>query len=316
MRVLVTGISGFVGTHLAEHLAEHGHEVAGLATDPAKSPLDTVSMYSTDVTDADDLARSVEACDPDAVIHLAGLSSVGESWERPGDYLRVNFCGTRNLVHAAEGRRILFASSAEVYGSVPEAVQPIAEDRRLDPRSPYAMTKACAEEVARDHGAIVVRSFNSIGPGQDRKFALPSFASQLAEIELGLREPKIQVGDLSPRRDFLHVEDAIRGYRTILERGDDRQVYNLASGTSHSIADALDALRRISGVEAEIEKDPARVRVVDVPLLEGDPARLRALGWEPQHGLADALRDLWVLIRAEIRSENGLENDDETEVAR
>lgn len=293
MRVLITGITGFVGSHLTRRLVDGGHEVTGLATDPARSPLGVHDIRSTDVTDASALRDVIEELDPEAIVHLAGLSSVGRSWQVPGDYLRVNFSGTRNLVHEARGRKVVFASSAEVYGNVPEAEQPIAEDRLLDPRSPYAMTKACAEEVALDYNAVVVRSFNSIGPGQAPHFALPSFAAQLRAISKGEALPVLKVGDLSPRRDFLHVVDAVEGYVTIVERGEPGEVYNLASGTAHSIRHALDRLRAISGVDAEVETDPQRVRPVDVPLLQGDVTKLRALGWSPSHDLDAALRDIW-----------------------
>lgn len=292
MRVLITGITGFVGSHLARRLQDGGHEVSGLATDPARSPLG-VSVRSTDVTDVEALREVIDELDPEAIVHLAGLSSVGRSWEVPGDYLRVNFSGTRNLVHVAEGRKVVFASSAEVYGNVPEDEQPIAEDRPLDPRSPYAMTKACAEEVALDYDAVVVRSFNSIGPGQAPQFALPSFAAQLRAIAEGEAPPVLKVGDLSPRRDFLHVADAVEGYVAIVERGEPGEVYNLASGTSHSIRHALDRLRAISGTNAEVEVDPKRVRPVDVPLLQGDVTKLRSLGWSPQRDLDAALQDIW-----------------------
>ena len=292
MRVLITGITGFVGSHLARCLADSGHEVSGLATDPARSPLG-VDVRSTDVTDTDALGSVIDELDPEAIVHLAGLSSVGRSWQVPGDYLRVNFSGTRNLVHVARGRKVVFASSAEVYGNVPEDEQPIAEDRPLDPRSPYAMTKACAEEVALDYDAVVVRSFNSIGPGQAPQFALPSFAAQLRAISKGEEPPVLKVGDLSPRRDFLHVSDAVAGYVAIVERGEPGEVYNLASGTAHSIRHALDRLRAISGTHAEVEVDPARVRPVDVPLLQGDVTKLRSLGWSPERDLDSALEDIW-----------------------
>ena len=312
MRVLITGITGFVGRHLARHLGEQDDfEVLGLATGSIDRPLDLDDehlspdrLHNVDITDREALGRAVAQCDPDAVVHLAGLSHVGESWRRPGDYFRVNFCGTRNLMHVAKGRRVLFASSAEVYGPVPEDEQPIPEDRPIEPRSPYAMTKACAEEVALDHGAIVVRSFNSIGPGQSRHFALPSFASQLAAIRAGRSEPVIQVGDLSPKRDFLHVSDAVAGYERVLRDGVPGRVYNLASGHSSSIADALERLRETSGVDAEIQVEAARVRPVDIPQLQGDVSRLKALGWQPRYDLHRALDDLWqetLELEGEIR---------------
>lgn len=300
MRVLITGITGFVGGHLARHLLASGsHEVFGLATRNGQSQVAGVEFLEADIADRDALARALDSCDADAIVHLAGLSHVGESWQRPGDYLRINFGGTRNLVHLAQGRRVLFASSAEVYGNVDAAQQPIREQQKLDPRSPYAMTKACAEQIALDNDAIVVRSFNSIGPGQSSRFALPSFASQLAAIRRGEQEGVIKVGDLSPKRDFLHIEDAVRGYQVILEQGEAGEIYNLASGRAYSIADALDLLKEVSGVEAKVEVDVDRVRVVDIPLLEGDVSRLEALGWRPSFDLRKALEDLWLATLAE-----------------
>lgn len=296
MRALITGITGFVGQHLARELLDAGFEVHGLSTE--QTSIDGVTMHLGDITDTGRLQEIIGVSNPEAIVHLAGLSHVGESWKRPGDYLRVNFVGTRNMLHAAEGRRILFASSSEVYGHVPEDQQPITEERPPSPRSPYAMTKACTEVIALDRNAIVVRSFNSIGPGQGRHFALPSFATQLAKIERGELEPVLRVGDLSPRRDFLHVADAAAAYRVLIERGESRQIYNLASGEAASIGEALDRLRAISGVDAEVQRDEARVRPVDIPLLLGDNRRLRELGWEPRNGGLDhALRDIWEEIR-------------------
>lgn len=308
MRVLVTGITGFIGRHLAAELQAGGHQVWGASTD-TEAELDGVELLQADITDPVDMARIIVEADPQAVIHLAGLSHVGESWQRPGDYMAVNFVGTRNLLRAAEGRRIIFASSSEVYGQVPEDEQPIREDRAVSPRSPYAMTKACAEIIGLERSAIVVRSFNSIGVGQGKHFALPSFATQLAAIGRGECEPVLRVGDLSPRRDFLHVSDAARAYRVLLEKGTPASVYNLGSGEAFSIEQALDKLRAISGVKATVQRDESRVRPVDIPLLQADNQRLRGLGWEPQHDLEQALRELWEEVR-DAHPEATTETDD------
>lgn len=295
MRILITGVTGFIGRPLARRLARSGHSVCGLSTDP-EAQVEGIAdedLALVDLRDAEALAAVVDRFEPRAVIHLGGLSHVGASWQRPGDYLRVNFEGTRHLLRAAKGCRMLFASSAEVYGAVPEDEQPIREDRPLDPRSPYAMTKACAERVARDHGALVVRSFNTIGPGQNSTFALPSFAAQLAAIGRREQDPEIRVGDLSPRRDFFHVEDAAHAFEILLDQGTAGETYNLASGEARSIADLLDRLREISGIAAEVVVDPERIRPIDLPLLCGDAGRLRALGWSPSRGVDAALADLW-----------------------
>ena len=175
MRVLITGISGFIGGHLAKRLAAAGYELFGLAKDKALCAAGA-EVFETDLLCEEELSEVVSYCAPEVVVHLAGLSHVGESWKIPGEYYRVNFIGTCNLLRAVGRCRVIFASSAEVYGAVPENEQPIREDRPLDPRTPYAMTKACAETIVRQHGAIVARSFNVVGIGQSRHFALPSFA--------------------------------------------------------------------------------------------------------------------------------------------
>jgi GDP-4-dehydro-6-deoxy-D-mannose reductase len=251
-----------------------------------------------DVRDRTAVAAAVAATNPDAIVHLAALSHVGDSWKRMPDYFEVNVLGTEHVAAAAAGRRLLFASTAEVYGLVPDDEQPIAEQRRPAPRSPYALTKAAAERTALAAGAAVVRLFNLAGPGQLATFALPSFAAQLAAIERGEAEPVLRVGNLAARRDFVHVDDAVDGLTALVSDRHTSGIFNLASGRSISIADALDALRRVAGVEARVEVDPERFRPVDVPRLEGDASRLRALGWAPRRSLDQALADLWAEARA------------------
>jgi GDP-4-dehydro-6-deoxy-D-mannose reductase len=292
MHLLVTGVGGFVGSRLARLLLARGERVSGTYFEDVPI-LDGVTAYEANLLDAAAMARAVRAADPDAVVHLAGLSHVGESWHRMPEYFRVNVLGTENLLAAAAGRRVVVASSAEVYGAVPEAEQPIGEERELDPHTPYALTKAAAERLALGWGAVVARSFNLVGPGQSPRFALPAFASQLAAVARGEREPVLRVGNLSARRDFVHVDDGVVAYRLLAEDGRPGGIYNLATGRACSLAQALDRLMEISGVRARIEIDPARMRKVDLPLLVGDAGRLRALGWQPRRDLDDALADLW-----------------------
>jgi GDP-4-dehydro-6-deoxy-D-mannose reductase len=174
----------------------------------------------------------------------------------------------------------------------PEA-QPIREQQPLHPESPYAMSKAAAELVASRRGAVIVRSFNLLGPGQSPRFALSSFAAQLAKIASGEGAAKLLVGNLSARRDYLHVDDGVDGYRCLLETAPVGEVYNLASGESVEVGEALRRLIAITGLEVEVEVEAERLRPVDVPLLCGDASRLRELGWRPRRGLEQALRDLW-----------------------
>ncbi len=295
MRVLITGASGFVGRHLVRRLLAEGAQISATFWEDSPS-LPGVELFEADILDGQALARVVEGTRPEAVIHLAGLAHVGESWTRMEDYFRVNVLGTENVLRAARGTRVLVASSAEVYGAVPESEQPIAEDRPVTPGSPYALTKAAAERLAlafADGRAVIVRSFNLVGAGQALRFALPSFASQLAAIREGRAEPVIHVGNLSARRDFVHVKAAAEAFALLAHRGEGGTVYNLASGRALSIAEALDRLIRVSGVTACIQPDPARMRPVDQPLLVGDASRLEALGWSAEPGFDQAIEDLW-----------------------
>ncbi|MDH3405012.1 MAG: GDP-mannose 4,6-dehydratase [Acidobacteriota bacterium] len=292
MRVLVTGVGGFVGSNLAADLAARGVEVWGtfLADAPA---LPGVELLDVDIVDREAVAGAVATSDPDVIVHLAGLSHVGASWNELAAYFRVNVLGGENVLAAAGERRVVVASSAEVYGVVPADAQPIGEDAPLAPASPYALTKAALERIARPRGAIVVRSFNAIGAGQAPDFALPAFARQLAAIRKGVQEPVLEVGNLAARRDFIPVGDVVTAYETLLSHGEPGAAYNLGSGRALSIEQALRRLIAVSGVEAAIEVDPARFRPVDVPLLQADASRLRALGWAPRGDLDEALRALW-----------------------
>lgn len=301
MRLLVTGIGGFVGAHVARQALERGHRVSGTYLDAPVEGLDpeAVSQWEVDLLDPPALRTAVEKAAPEAVVHLAGLSHVGESWDRMADYFRVNVLGTENLLAAvravAPEARVVVASSSEVYGRVPEDEQPIREDRPVDPRTPYALTKAAAERLALTASptAMVMRSFNLVGPGQSKRFALPTFARQLAAIRRGRQKPVLSVGNLTALRDFVHVIDGASAYLTLAEAGEPGASYNLATGRAVSIAHALERLVAVSGVDARVEQDPERLRPVDLALLSGDNRRLRALGWEPRYSLDDAVRDLW-----------------------
>jgi GDP-4-dehydro-6-deoxy-D-mannose reductase len=299
MRLFITGISGFVGARLARLALDRGDAVGGVCLGDRPVP-EGVDFSPVDVLDRGALAAAVDRFAPDAVVHLAALSHVGRSWQAMADYYRVNVLGTEAVLAAvAGGGRVVVASSAEVYGAVPAAEQPIAETREPAPASPYALTKAAAERLALAAGAVVVRSFNLLGAGQSAEFALPSFARQLAAIDRGERRPVLAVGNLTARRDFLHAADGAAGYRLLAADGVPGEVYNLASGEARSIEQMLERLMAVAGVEARVETDPARLRPVDVPLLTGDAAKLRALGWAPGHGVDDALTELWCEARAE-----------------
>ncbi len=294
MHLFITGIGGFVASRLVRYLTGRGERVSGTYIG-ARPAFPGVDLHEVDLLDRAGLERAVREAAPDALVNLAGLSHIGESWawEKMADYYWVNVVGTENVVAAAAGRPVVIASSADVYGTVPREEQPIPEDRRIAPQTPYALTKAAAERLALAGNAVIVRSFNLIGPEQAPKFALASWASQLAAIQRGERDPVLEVGDLSTARDFVHVDDGATAYRLLAEKGSPKTVYNLATGRAVPMRHALDRLLAISGVAVEVKEGAFPPRPFDIPCLSGDASRLRALGWEPRRTLDDALTDLW-----------------------
>jgi GDP-4-dehydro-6-deoxy-D-mannose reductase len=294
MDVFVTGIGGFVGSRLARLLGRSGDRVSGTYVD-ARPDLEGADLHEADLLDRAALERAVRAADPEVIVHLAGLAHIGKSANKDEmpRYFWVNYVGTENLLAAAAGRKVIVASSADVYGNVPEDEQPIPESRPVAPRSPYGLTKAAGERLARAYGnAVVARSFNLIGPGQSSGFMLPDFAAQVVAAKAN-PGAAIGVGNLTPHRDFLHVEDGAAAYRILAEKGEPGGVYNIASGHATSVEEVLHRLMATAGVSARVETDPNKYRPVDLPRLTGDAGRLRALGWEPQRTLDDALTDLW-----------------------
>jgi GDP-4-dehydro-6-deoxy-D-mannose reductase len=252
-----------------------------------------VEILPADLLDPKALAEVVTKGSPDAVVHLGGLSHVGSSWGAMGEYFRVNVLGAERLLEAVGNRRFLLASSGEVYGAVPEREQPLGEERLPSPTSPYALTKAAAERLVLAAGGTVARLFNVVGVGQSPRFALPSFAAQLNELRERGGRGVLKVGNLEPRRDFLHLEDAVEGLKILIERSEGEEIYNVGSGEAHSISEVLSWLIEVSGVDAEIVEDPARVRPVDLPLLCADTRRIREIGWRPRRSLREALEDIW-----------------------
>jgi GDP-4-dehydro-6-deoxy-D-mannose reductase len=294
MRVFITGIGGFVGSRLARHLLALGDRVSGTFIGPPPG-MAGVDLHEVDLLDREALKQVIATANPDAIVNLAGLSHIGESWEwsKMSDYFWVNVVGTENVLAAAAGRPVVIASSADVYGSVPREEQPIPEDRRVAPQTPYALTKAAAERLALGGNAVIVRSFNLIGPGQSPNFALPRWAGKLAEIRRDKKPAILETGDLSTSRDMVHVDDGAAAYRLLAEKGKPGTVYNLSSGRAVQMRHALERLQAISGVRVEVKEGAFSPRPFDIPYLSGDASRLRALGWEPRRTLDDALTDLW-----------------------
>ncbi len=306
MRVLITGIAGFAGSHLAELALREGAEVVGTLlpgapTDNLAAIAKDVVAIACDLTEPGAAARVLAEARPDRVFHLAGAAVVGTSWARRAEVLRTNLEGTFQLLEGVRQHPVpcLLVSSGEVYGAVPEAAQPIPESQPLAPLSPYALSKACLEVYAgyyaRAEGLplVVVRSFNHVGPRQGAGFVWSDIARQVAAIERGQSPPVLEIGTVTTRRDFTDVRDVVRAYWLTLERAAPGETYNAASGTAVAIQDVLDGFLQLAGRPIAVRVTAERVRPVDLRLLLGDAGRLRALtGWQPRIALAQSLADV------------------------
>ena len=322
MKVLITGVGGFVGGHLVAFLRrEHSEvEIFGL-TRPhggaGTGALHGMRVLEADLNDPAALEAVLDVVSPDRVVHLAGQSSVHMSWLDPGGTLRTNVLGLVHLVDAFRRRglrpRVLVVGSAEEYGAVAPEALPLREEAPLLPASPYAVSKAAqgllAAEYARGLGLPLVRTrtFHHTGPGRGEAFAESSFARQIAEIDAGLHERVLLVGNLEAVRDYTDVRDVVRAYWALLDRAPAAVaaggVFNVCSGRGRRIRDLLDTLLTHAQGEVEIRVDKERLRPSDVPAQVGDPARLKALtGWEPAIPLEDSLKDLLEDWRARVRA--------------
>jgi GDP-4-dehydro-6-deoxy-D-mannose reductase len=300
MKALVVGGNGFVGRHLVSHLLSCGDEVSATCIG---DPIPRVkSCYQLDITDYTATGGVIRDAAPDVVYHLAAIAFVPEAESNFEETLRINVSGASNVIrhcHLLDQRiKVVLISSAEVYGQITPADLPIKENTVLRPANNYSLSKQMAELVAERYNrqksinAVIVRPFNHIGPGQDPRFVVSSFAQQLASIARGKSPPVLSVGNLEARRDFSDVRDVVRAYRLIAQKGSG--VFNLGSGRSRSIQEILDTLVQISGLSVEIRQDPARMRGPEVPELYGSIAKAEAeVGWKPEISLEQSLRDVY-----------------------
>jgi GDP-4-dehydro-6-deoxy-D-mannose reductase len=318
MRVLITGITGFVGSYMTEYALAHGAEVFGSMRWRSKTEnIDhlraRVGLIECDLRDLSSVRNLLEISEPTHVVHLAAQSFVGASWKAPAETLSTNITAQVNLLEAIRGLKItprfLAIGSSEEYGLVHPDELPIKETNPLRPLSPYAVSKVTQDMMGyqyfKSYGLPIIRTraFNHEGPRRADVFVTSNFAKQVAEIEAG-RQPVILVGDLKPRRDYSDVRDIVRGYWTLLERGEPGEVYNLCSGRSWTIQQVLDFLlerSRIKGIT--VRTDPARMRPSDVMELEGDPGKIeRATGWKVEIPFERTLTELLDYWRQRIPS--------------
>jgi len=302
MRVLVTGIGGFVGPVVAEALLARGHEVHGLLHGPCNPRLDAlaVTRHTGDLLAAGAVDRIVATVVPDAIVHLAALSFVPAAEADPPLAYRTNVEGTLAVLAAVRAHvpaaRLLVVGSSDAYGLVTPGDLPVGEDTPFRPLTVYGATKAAVDLAAaqwsRAYGLDVVRArpFNHTGPGQAATFVCSAIARQVAAVEAGRQEPVLRVGNVDPVRDFSDVRDVAAGYVALLERGQRGQAYNLCRGEGASIAEVIAILRTHARVPMRVWSDPALRRPVDAPRIVGSHARATAeVGWRPRVPLEETL---------------------------
>lgn len=293
--ILVTGVNGFVGQHLARELAESGYTVHGIGgrAGSEEAPEHVSNYQSLDLNDPE-AAKTIDFSGIDAVVHLAGLAAVGPSFDQPMLYINTNIGIQVNLFQTAIAQnarpRFLIVSSGSLYD--PKAPLPISESSPINPSSPYAVSKLGQEQMAhyysqRGFECIVARPFNHIGPGQGPGFIVPDLAQQIVTGET------VRVGNLDSERDYTDVRDIARAYRLLLENGKAGETYNVCSGKSVSGHQILDGLQKAAGSSAAVEQDPTRMRPADNPVIYGSHDKLTAdTGWQPEINLETTLSDV------------------------
>ena len=301
---IVTGATGFVGAHLLALLTSDGVSTVGWWNPSGRAPADNgepTDWQAVDILDRGHVQEALRRAKPAAIFHCAGAAHLGDSWATTADTLERNVRGTHYLLDAIrvtglDAARVLIPGSAAVYAP---SSGPIRETHELAPASPYALSKLAQETLARhmvrDFGqqVFITRSFNHVGPGQDARYAVSSFARQVAQIEAGRQPPVIEVGNLDAERDLTDVRDTVRAYRAIVDAGRPGRIYNVCSGRAYSMRRVLDLLVGLAGVPVEVRPSQALLRPADTPVLVGDSSRLRdELGWSPVIPLERTLVDL------------------------
>ena len=308
MRLFVTGMEGFAGSHLVRFLVDQGHTVGGTVFDRTmlgnlEPTLSELEIFECDLREKERVLSVISGFSPEGIFHLAAQAFVPRSFQNPQDTYHTNIMGGTNLLDAVRRSRIparvLVVSTAEVYGTIRPDELPVDEDTPIRPANPYSVSKRCLEEITmayvRDFGiqAVIVRPFNHTGPRQSPDFVCSDFSRQVAMIEKGMKEPVMSVGNLFPTRDFTDVRDVVRAYYRALIEGVVGEVYNICSAKGETIRRILETLVAYSGRDIRIHEQAGRKRATDIPEIIGDFSRFQRLtGWKPAIPLEQTLRDM------------------------
>ena len=309
-RVLVTGVTGFAGSHLVDYLLPRGDcELFGILrwrsrTENIEHFRDRITLLECDLRDATSTMDTIDKVRPDWIFHLAAQSFVPTSWSAPSESLTTNVLAQVNIFEAVRRlglleTRIQLACSSEEYGMVHPDEVPIKETNPLRPLSPYAVSKVAQDMLGYQYwmswkvDSVRTRGFNHEGPRRGPVFVASDFAKQIADIEKGRKRPVLHVGNLEAQRDFTDVRDMVRAYVLALEKCEPGEVYNICSGKAWTIQKLLDHLLSLSKAKITVEEDPARLRPSDVPILLGDNSKfVKATGWQPTIPFEQTLKDM------------------------
>lgn len=303
MKALVVGGGGFVGPYLVSHLTkELGYEVNVTKTQKEILNIADVGIYDLDILDIEQIKELLNNLRPDYIFHLAAQSSVAYSWKNPELTIDVNIKGCVNLLDAIKELdykpRVLLIGSGEEYGHIKQDECPIVEDNVLRPGNIYAATKSCQNMLGKIYAdaygldIMMVRAFNHIGPNQTPTFVVADFCKQVAEIEKGIKEPIMYVGNLSAKRDFTDVRDVVKAYALLVKGGKRGETYNVGSGHAIAIEEILNKIIALSDRDIKVEVDSNKLRPVDVPIIEPDITKINeAVGWKPEIELETTLKE-------------------------
>jgi len=301
IKALIIGGAGFVGDYLINHLVDEiKWEVSVTKMSMESLNNDKAKIYNLDILDKVQIEEVLEKVRPDYIFHLAAQSSVALSWKNPGLTIDVNIKGSVNVMDAIRvldyKPRMLFIGSGEEYGHIKPEESPIIEENIVRPGNIYAATKVCQNMIGKiysdayDMDIMMVRAFNHIGPNQAPMFVVADFCKQVVEIERGEKEPIIYTGNLNAKRDFTDVRDVVRAYGLLIQKGKKGETYNIGSGNAIAIQEILDRILKLSKVEIKNEVDAAKIRPIDVPIIEANIAKVNeSTGWMPMISLDTTL---------------------------